>query len=164
MVHLDPITGHTTNIAYHGPVYVKTSTGAVIPYIPGSPAAEASATGGVTMGTNEEVKESKPDLLVPGTRARFVNGLAAAPMSAPLAVQQIIWAGNAIVGLPYIYGGGHASFISPGYDCSGTVSFALHGGRPARRAPRTRPNSRSLGSDTAQAAGSRSSPTGATRT
>ena len=127
VVHLDPITGHTTNIAYHGPVYVKTSTGAVIPYIPGSPAAEASATGGVTMGTNEEVKESKPDLLVPGTRARFVNGLAAAPMSAPLAVQQIIWAGNQIVGLPYIYGGGHASFISPGYDCSGTVSFALHG-------------------------------------
>ena len=34
---------------------------------------------------------------------------------------------NQIVGLPYIYGGGHASFISPGYDCSGTVSFALHG-------------------------------------
>ena len=43
------------------------------------------------------------------------------------AVQQIIWAGNEIIGLPYIYGGGHASFTSPGYDCSGTVSFALHG-------------------------------------
>ena len=64
---------------------------------------------------------------MPGTRARYVDGLAAAPMSAPAAVQEIIWAGNQIVGLPYIYGGGHASFISPGYDCSGTVSFALHG-------------------------------------
>ena len=32
-----------------------------------------------------------------------------------------------MIGLPYIYGGGHASFVSPGYDCSGTVSFALHG-------------------------------------
>ena len=41
--------------------------------------------------------------------------------------RQIIWAGNQIIGLPYIYGGGHESFISPGYDCSGTVSFALHG-------------------------------------
>ncbi len=48
-------------------------------------------------------------------------------MSAPAAVQEIIWAGNQIIGLPYIFGGGHASFISPGYDCSGTVSFALHG-------------------------------------
>ncbi len=48
-------------------------------------------------------------------------------MSAPESIQQIIWAGNQLIGLPYIYGGGHASFISPGYDCSGTVSFALHG-------------------------------------
>jgi hypothetical protein len=48
-------------------------------------------------------------------------------MAAPAAIQQIIWAGNQIVGLPYIYGGGHGSFVSPGYDCSGTVSFALHG-------------------------------------
>ncbi len=43
-------------------------------------------------------------------------------------IQDIIWAGNELIGLPYIYGGGHGSFISPGYDCSGTVSFALHGG------------------------------------
>ena len=48
-------------------------------------------------------------------------------MSAPASVQEIIWTGNQIIGLPYIYGGGHASFTSPGYDCSGTVSFALHG-------------------------------------
>ena len=64
---------------------------------------------------------------MPGTIARYVDGLAAAPMSVPAAVQEIIWAGNELIGLPYIYGGGHASFISPGYDCSGTVSFALHG-------------------------------------
>ena len=42
------------------------------------------------------------------------DGLAAAPMSAPGAVQEIIWAGNQLIGLPYIYGGGHASFVSPG--------------------------------------------------
>ncbi len=49
------------------------------------------------------------------------------PMPPPPAIQEIIWAGNELIGLPYIYGGGHASFISPGYDCSGTVSYALHG-------------------------------------
>ncbi len=70
---------------------------------------------------------ARPDLLVPGTSARFVDGLAAAPMSAPAAIQEIIWAGNELIGLPYIYGGGHGSFISRGYDCSGTVSYALHG-------------------------------------
>jgi hypothetical protein len=71
--------------------------------------------------------ETRPELLVPGSTARYVDGLAAAPMSAPLSVQEIVWAGNELIGLPYIYGGGHGSFISPGYDCSGTVSFALHG-------------------------------------
>jgi hypothetical protein len=70
-----------------------------------------------------------PQLLVPGVTARVVNGIAAAPMGAPAAVREIIWSSNAIIGLPYIFGGGHASFSSPGYDCSGTVSFALHGAR-----------------------------------
>ena len=66
---------------------------------------------------------------VPGATAEILpDGYAAAPAAAPPAVQQAIWAGNQLIGLPYIYGGGHASFVSPGYDCSGTVSFALHGG------------------------------------
>jgi cell wall-associated NlpC family hydrolase len=95
-------------------------------------AAEAGATGGSAIApaptpAPDGPFEGRPELEVPGTTARYVDGLAAAPMSAPLAVQQIIWAGNELIGLPYIYGGGHASFISPGYDCSGTVSFALHG-------------------------------------
>ncbi|HEX3874574.1 MAG TPA: hypothetical protein VHW26_10550 [Solirubrobacteraceae bacterium] len=65
---------------------------------------------------------------VPGTVAVILpDGMAAAPLGAPVAVRAAIWAGNLIVGLPYIYGGGHAAFIASGYDCSGTVSFALHG-------------------------------------
>jgi cell wall-associated NlpC family hydrolase len=120
-----PIVAKSPNIAYKGPVYEKTATGQVVPYVIPQTAGEVtSATGGATVGVAADVK---PELLVPGNTARFVGGLAAAPISAPLAVQQIIWAGNQIVGLPYIYGGGHASFISPGYDCSGTVSYALHG-------------------------------------
>jgi cell wall-associated NlpC family hydrolase len=67
---------------------------------------------------------------VPGTVAKILpNGLAAAPALAPPAVQQAIWATNAIIGKPYILGGGHnLTFSGRGYDCSGTVSYALHGG------------------------------------
>ncbi len=43
-------------------------------------------------------------------------------------VQRVIAAGNAIAGTPYVYGGGHGSFQASGYDCSGSVSYALHGG------------------------------------
>jgi hypothetical protein len=65
---------------------------------------------------------------VAGTVAQVVDGVAAAPDAAPDAVKQAIWAANEIVGRPYRYGGGHArGFVDRGYDCSGTVSFALHG-------------------------------------
>jgi cell wall-associated NlpC family hydrolase len=123
--HTAPVTSKTTSTLYKGPVYEKTTTGQVIPYVaPQTPGEVTSSTGGSVVGVAADIK---PELLVPGSTAHMVNGLAAAPMSAPAAVQEIIWAGNQIIGLPYIYGGGHASFVSPGYDCSGTVSYALHG-------------------------------------
>jgi peptidoglycan hydrolase-like protein with peptidoglycan-binding domain len=66
--------------------------------------------------------------LAPGLRATVgANGLAAAPAAAPLAVKQIIAAGNVIATKPYIYGGGHGKWVDAGYDCSGSVSYALHG-------------------------------------
>src|SRR3954469_9562301 len=66
---------------------------------------------------------------VPGVEAKLLDtGLAAAPEGAPDAVKQAIWAANSIIGRPYRYGGGHArGFVDRGYDCSGTVSVALHG-------------------------------------
>jgi uncharacterized Zn-binding protein involved in type VI secretion len=122
-----PIVAHSSSLAYHGPVYQKTATGQVVPYVSASATASANvATGGSPVAPTSTT--TKPELLVPGSRAKVINGQAAAPMSAPAQVQQIIWTGDQIIGLPYIYGGGHdASFISRGYDCSGTVSFALHG-------------------------------------
>ncbi|HEY7076758.1 MAG TPA: peptidoglycan-binding protein [Solirubrobacteraceae bacterium] len=45
----------------------------------------------------------------------------------PLLVRRVIAAGNRIAHMPYRYGGGHASFNDSGYDCSGSVSYALHG-------------------------------------
>jgi cell wall-associated NlpC family hydrolase len=63
---------------------------------------------------------------VPGDVGAIRNGVAYAPANAPLTVQQAIWAANKLRHKPYIFGGGHQSFRSRGYDCSGTVSFALH--------------------------------------
>jgi cell wall-associated NlpC family hydrolase len=129
-IHLSPITAKSRRLTYKGPVYQKTATGEVVPYAPPAPAAKlTNATGGSAVsGATATAAAATPQLLVPGSLARYVNGLAAAPMSAPEPVQKVVWAGNEIIGLPYIFGGGHASFVSPGYDCSGTVSFALHAG------------------------------------
>jgi cell wall-associated NlpC family hydrolase len=145
-IHLSPITSRSRSVAYNGPVYEKTAAGEVVPFVPTAPGESTttpvpSATGGSAVGTAASAGTTpsdlapakgaptpQPDLLVPGSIARYVNGYAAAPMNAPPSVQQVIWTANEIIGLPYIFGGGHGSFTSSGYDCSGTVSFALHGG------------------------------------
>jgi cell wall-associated NlpC family hydrolase len=56
------------------------------------------------------------------------DGTAVAPASAPQRVKDVIAAANQIVTKPYRYGGGHGSFNDSGYDCSGAVSYAMHGG------------------------------------
>jgi peptidoglycan hydrolase-like protein with peptidoglycan-binding domain len=43
-------------------------------------------------------------------------------------IARVIAAADEIATRPYVYGGGHGSFESDGYDCSGSVSYALHGG------------------------------------
>jgi hypothetical protein len=115
--------GESPTAVYTGPVYVQAPGGLIEPYAPQTKIAKVS--GGSVAGT---LITGPPHLVVPGDSAEIVNGLAAAPENAPAAVKRIIWAANRIVGRPYVYGGGHQSFISQGYDCSGTVSFALHGG------------------------------------
>jgi len=64
--------------------------------------------------------------MVPGNRAVLRNGIAYAPANAPDSVKHAIWAVNMICHRPYVWGGGHGSFHDYGYDCSGTISFALH--------------------------------------
>jgi cell wall-associated NlpC family hydrolase len=53
------------------------------------------------------------------------NGIALPPIQAPTAVRQIIEAGNYIARTPYLWGGGHGKWQDTGYDCSGSVSYAL---------------------------------------
>ena len=92
-------------------------------------AAVANSSGGVgfTVPTSPAPTTPEPTT-TPGAQATLVNGLAVPPADAPTAVKNVIYAANKIATKPYIYGGGHASFTSAGYDCSGSVSYALHGG------------------------------------
>jgi len=64
--------------------------------------------------------------MVPGKYAVVRDGIAYAPSRAPQNVKNAIWAVNTLRRKPYIWGGGHGTFNDYGYDCSGTVSFALH--------------------------------------
>lgn len=64
----------------------------------------------------------------PESTSILLTGIALPPPNAPEAVKGVINNANMIVGRPYIWGGGHGSWYSNGYDCSGSVSFALYGG------------------------------------
>ncbi len=79
-------------------------------------------------GGTEFTKASAKPRVVPGAKGTIgPDGLAAAPAEAPPQVHAAIAAANQIVGRPYKYGGGHAKVEDTGYDCSGTVSYALIG-------------------------------------
>jgi peptidoglycan hydrolase CwlO-like protein len=70
-----------------------------------------------------------PAPLTPGEAAEYISeSQASVPSAAPAAIAGAIEAANSIATTPYIWGGGHGSFESSGYDCSGAVSFALNGG------------------------------------
>jgi len=77
---------------------------------PGSPASEDAHSGGAP------VARINPD------------GRATAPGGAPRVVYAVVAAANQIIGKPYVYSGGHGTWDDAGYDCSGAVSYALHGG------------------------------------
>ncbi len=76
-----------------------------------------------------------PPLTTPAPTAQLSRDgrTAIAPESAPAEVKNAIYAANRIVGKPYRYGGGHRRFNDSGYDCSGSVSFALRGGGLLKR-------------------------------
>jgi len=96
-------------------------TPAPAPAVPAVPVPAPPTTGGAAYGVVFQPT-------VPGVVAQAVNGVAYAPEQAPDAVKQAIWAANQIVGMPYRLGGGHKlGFTDRAYDCSGTVSFAMHG-------------------------------------
>jgi hypothetical protein len=107
-----------------------TATGAPAP-APGAsagvtPQPTGPATGGAGVGALPPQPSTPIQPVVYGWKGKIVAGVAYAPSLAPLAVQEAIWAGDAIRHKPYIYGGGHGVWQDKGYDCSGTVSYVLH--------------------------------------
>jgi cell wall-associated NlpC family hydrolase len=80
----------------------------------------------VTGGANY-VAPPPPAKVVPGAIGKVTSaGFAVPPSSAPASIKAVIAAGNAIAKTPYKWGGGHGSWTDSGYDCSGSVSYALH--------------------------------------
>jgi cell wall-associated NlpC family hydrolase len=105
------------------PVAGESAASAALPVEdPGSqPAAAASATAVPRMrrssGPTSDAAVSQADVLK--------NGIALPPIEAPAPVRQIIEAGNSIARTPYLWGGGHGKWLDKGYDCSGSISYAL---------------------------------------
>ena len=99
--------------------------------ITGSLAGAASADaapGGISTATfNEAGSGAEPASEAATSSSLLLNGRALAPSNAPLAVKKVIQAANRIRSKPYIWGGGHGRWWDRGYDCSGSVSYALHG-------------------------------------
>ncbi|UGS37867.1 hypothetical protein DSM104329_04288 [Capillimicrobium parvum] len=91
-----------------------------------TPAPAPAPVAGDTAGGASYDQATAPTPVMPS--GRIIDGKAYPPADAPAEVQQAIWSANEIVGKPYKYGGGHARVVDTGYDCSGTVSYALLGG------------------------------------
>ncbi len=90
-------------------------------------AAAAMLVPGVAYGQDHASGGASPQ---PGPKYAYVSkktGKAIAPYNAPTAVKRLIKAANKIIKKHYKWGGGHGSWNDDGYDCSGSVSYALHG-------------------------------------
>jgi hypothetical protein len=107
-----PITGLVALFLLGGAESAMAQTGGSGP--PGSTAGSQPTTTSTPTGKVRKAKLNRK------------TGVAIPPPGAPPAVVAAINAGNAINGRPYVWGGGHASFDSRGYDCSGAVSYVLH--------------------------------------
>jgi cell wall-associated NlpC family hydrolase len=92
------------------------------------PAGDSGLSGGVGLGTSTTGTSTDSTTSSTVQDATLVGGLALPAPGTPEAIVKMIDAGNQIAFDPYIYGGGHASFIAAGYDCSGSVSYVLHAG------------------------------------
>jgi cell wall-associated NlpC family hydrolase len=102
-----------------------------------APAGATGATGGAGVVTPPPANSGggvpptnvpPPTTPLPTAQISRDGRTAIPPASAPAPVKSVVYAANKITRKPYRYGGGHRSFEDTGYDCSGSVSYALHGG------------------------------------
>jgi cell wall-associated NlpC family hydrolase len=103
----------------------------------GSPSSTTTPSAGAAQSpSDDEIRRElaqlkdlagKAQLPVGDTGRVLADGTAVAPRGSPQIVRDVINAGNVIAKTPYLWGGGHGSWAASGYDCSGSVSFALAG-------------------------------------
>jgi cell wall-associated NlpC family hydrolase len=114
------------------------STGGASPGGAAAPASAVRAGGGAAPGTamkphrRHRVRKRRAPVAAtvapPALATLLDDGTASPPAGAPAEVAAVIAAGDRIASLPYRWGGGHARWEDAGYDCSGSVGYALHGG------------------------------------
>lgn len=119
---LDPVRPvtrhqHSVDVAYYAPRAIRHAS---------ESSSEDRQDESDSSAQSGPIQSSGSHPVVRGSRAVLRNGVAYAPANAPDRVKSAIWAVNTIRSKPYVWGGGHGSFQDRGYDCSGTVSFALH--------------------------------------
>jgi cell wall-associated NlpC family hydrolase len=117
--------------AVHHALATKPSTAAEEVVAPGAPSnsevrAELQQMHAVERAAQKQ--EAATSSIVPGGDSIGGDGQLPIPQGIPEVVQRVIAGANAIADFPYVYGGGHASFVSNSYDCSGSVSYALAAG------------------------------------
>ena len=110
------------------PVAGRVHSGADETQTSGAVAPEDDAPEPTVAASSTRRRDDVPSAINGGTRTATAldNGVALPPLEAPSEVLKIIEAGNAIARTPYKWGGGHGRFVDTGYDCSGSVSFALY--------------------------------------
>jgi cell wall-associated NlpC family hydrolase len=104
---------------------------------PASQSSSSTASAGASQSpSDDEIRRElaqlkdlagKAQVPVGDTGRVLADGTAVAPKDAPQIVREVINTGNVIAKTPYLWGGGHGSWAASGYDCSGSVSFALAG-------------------------------------
>jgi peptidoglycan hydrolase-like protein with peptidoglycan-binding domain len=92
------------------------------------PTGDSGLSGGAGLGTTTTGSTTTGSSGSTEQDASLIDGIAVPAPGTPATIVKMIDAANQIAFDPYIYGGGHASFTAAGYDCSGSVSYALHGG------------------------------------
>jgi cell wall-associated NlpC family hydrolase len=129
-------------LAHPDPAAAKRGPKAKAPKVAGASGADDGISPGAP--SDEEVREMLRELREgeggpAGRVALTKDGLARAPGNAPESVRMVIAGGNSIADFPYVWGGGHGAFEDSGYDCSGSVSYALAAagllGRPLASGP-----------------------------
>jgi cell wall-associated NlpC family hydrolase len=113
------------------PVAGETAAAAVLPTESPSDKAPtvAGASAPLSKAERSRTRSTSPTGADAITTAEVLkNGIALPPIESPAAVHNIIEAGNSIARTPYLWGGGHGKWLDKGYDCSGSVSYALAAG------------------------------------